>query len=200
MRRSTVVPLLSCIVPLAVLGAAPAQAAPPIEHEHYSDDLDLLLPTDGDIANGETDFCGLVDVPLTGHVEGVFTEQIRGNSEFPYFSDRFRGTFVYTNPITELTFTVVTVANSMDLHVVDNGDNTLTITGQFAGRQSVYGPDGELLFTDRGLIRDTFLVDTNGTVDPGDDEFIRTIDTKVAGPHETFDRDFCADFLEFTAG
>jgi hypothetical protein len=200
MRRSTVVPLLSCIVPLAVLGAAPAQAAPPIEHEHYSDELDELLPTAEDIENGMTDFCGLVDVPLTGHVEGVFTQQIRGNSEFPYFSDRFRGTFVYTNPDTGLTFTVVTVANSKDLHVVDNGNGTLSITGLVAGTQNVYGPDGELLFRDRGLIRDTFLVDNNDTVDPEDDEFLEIIDTKVAGPHETFDRDFCEDFLEFTAG
>jgi hypothetical protein len=201
MRRSTVVPLFSCLVPLAVLGAAPAQAAPPTEHEHYSDELDELLPTAEDIANGMETFCGLVDVSLTGHVEGVVSRQIRGNSEFPYFSDRFRGTFVYTNPETGLTFTIVTVANNKDLHVVDNGDGTLTITGQTAGRQSVYGPDGELLFTDRGLIRDTFLVDTKGTVDPEDDEFIDfLVDTKLAGPHDTFERDFCADFLEFTAG
>jgi hypothetical protein len=62
----------------------------------------------------------------------------------------------------------------------------------------VYGPDGELLFTNRGLVRSTFLVDNNGTIDPEDDEFIRDIDEFVAGPHETFDRDFCADFLTYT--
>ena len=199
MRRSTLVPLAGCFT-LAVMGTTPAQAAPPVEHDNYSVDLDELLPTAEDVAEGITDFCGLVDVPLTGHIEGVFKQQIRGNSEFPYFSDTFRGTFVYTNPETGLTFTVVTRANSKDLHVVDNGDGTLTITGLVAGTQSVYGPDGELLFTDHGLVSDTFLVDNNDSVDPSDDEFVAIIDTKIAGPHDTFDRDFCADFLEFTAG
>jgi hypothetical protein len=94
----------------------------------------------------------------------------------------------------------VTRVNSKDLHVVDNGDGTLTITGLVSGTQSVYGPDVELLFTDHGLVSDTFLMDNNDTVDPSDDEFVDIIDTKVAGPHETFDRDFCADFREFTAG
>lgn len=177
--------------------AAPASAEPPHVQDHYDDVFDVLLPTPDD---EEETFCGLVDVPLHGEVHGYFSIKNQGNSDFPYFADHFRGTFVYTNPTTGLTFSVVVVGNFRDLHVVDNGDNTLTITNQFTGIQRVYGPDGELLFTDRGLIRETFMVDNMGTIDPDDDVEIGHVgEPFIARPHETFGRDFCADFLEFTA-
>ncbi len=55
------------------------------------------------------------------------------------------------------------------------------------------------MFRNRGIFRDTFLVSTNETIDPSDDRFLRTIETKIAGPPDTAGRDFCADFLRFTA-
>jgi hypothetical protein len=90
--------------------------------------------------------------------------------------------------------------SAKDLHVVDNGDGTLTITNFFAGVQQVYDDAGNLLFLDRGLTRETFLVDTMGTIDPEDDEFIESLTgLQYFGPHDTADRDFCEDYLLFTA-
>ena len=89
----------------------------------------------------------------------------QGNSDYPYFADRYRHTFTYTNPLTGLTFPTVSMGQQRDLHVVDNGDGTLTITAMATGLQKVYGPEGELLLTDRGLVRTTFMVNTKGTIE-----------------------------------
>ena len=62
----------------------------------------------------------------------------------------------------------------------------------------MFGADGELLLIDHGLVKDTFLVDHNGTIDPEDDKFLAGIAHFVAGPHDTEGRDFCEDFLLFT--
>ena len=82
-----------------------------------------------------------------------------------------------------LARTVEQVGQSRDLHIVDNGDGTLTITGFFVGTQRVLGDDGELLLVDHGLSKDTFVVDHNGTIDPEDDEFVDLISHVIAGPH-----------------
>jgi hypothetical protein len=195
--------LIAAVVSIALvmLPAASANAAPPHVQEHYNDVFDILLPTPDELEeNPEATFCGLLNVPLHGETHGYFSIKNQGNSDYPYFADRFHNSFTYTNPMTGLSFTVVSTGQGRDLHVVDNGDGTLTITSMITGVTKVYGPDGELLFTDRGLFRVTSLIDTNGTIDPEDDEFIRDIgEPFLGGPHETFDRDFCADFLSFTA-
>jgi hypothetical protein len=179
-----------------MLVAVPAQAEPPHVQEQYHDVFDELLPAPDD---EEPTFCGLVDVPLHGDVRGYFSIKNQGNSEYFFFADRFRGTFTYTNPETGLTFTIEQVGQFRDLHLVDNGDGTLTITGFFVGTQRVIGDDGELLLVDHGLSKDTFVVDHNGTIDPEDDEFVELISHVIAGPHDTEGRDFCEDFLLFTS-
>ena len=137
-------------------------------------------------------------MPIHGETDGYFSIQTLGDSDFPHFADRFRSHFVYTNPETGGTFTVDTIGSFRDLHLVDNGDGTLTITNQFAGHQNVYDSDGNLVLTDRGLVREVVLIAHKGTIDPDDDDFIEQLSIEFFGPHGTEGRDFCDDFFEFT--
>ncbi len=179
---------------MTVLAAVPAPAVPLVQ-DHYSYSFDVLLPDPDD---PEGYFCGgLVGVPLHGEVEGYFSVKAHGD-DFPYFADRFRSTLTYTNPVTGLTFTVVRVRQTKDLRIVDNGDGTLTLTGLNTGALWVYGPDGELLASSKGLSRETFLVDTMGTPDPFDDTLAPLGEPVTAGFDDT--GAFCDDFLAATGG
>ena len=145
-------------------------------------------------------FCGgLTDVPLHVEIDGYFSIKDRGpNAPSLYFADRFRSTLVYTNPQTELTYTVVRVRQTKDLRLADNGDGTLTLTGLSTGSLWAYGPDGELLGRQNGLTRETFLLDTMGTPDPIDDVLTRQDEPFTAGLVTT--TNFCDDFLSATNG
>jgi hypothetical protein len=182
---------------LASTAAAPAvaQTGPPEVQVHYNDVYDVLLP---DPADPTGYFCGgLTDVPLHVEIDGYFSIKNRGsNAPAPYFADRFRSTLVYTNPQTELTYTVVRVRQTKDLSLSDNGDGTLTLTGLNTGSLWAYGPDGDLLGRQNGLTRETFLVDTMGTPDPIDDVLTRQDDPFTAGLVTT--TNFCDDFLSAT--
>lgn len=177
--------------------AAPAvaQTGPPEVQVHYSDVYDVLLPDPSDPTGY---FCGgLTDVPLHVEIDGYFSIKDRGpNAPSPYFADRFRSTLIYTNPQTELTYTVVRVRQTKDLRLDDNGDGTLTITGLNTGSLWAYGPDGELLGRQNGLSRETFLVDAMGTPDPIDDVLIQQAEPFTAGLVTT--TTFCDDFLSAT--
>ena len=180
-----------------VIAAAPAvaQSGPPEVQVHYSDVYDVLLPDPSDPTGY---FCGgLTDVPLHVEIDGYFSINDRGpNAPSPYFADRFRSTLIYTNPQTELTYTVVRVRQTKDLRLADNGDGTLTLTGLSTGSLWAYGPDGELLGRQSGLTRETFLVDTMGTPDPIDDVLTRQDEPFTAGLVTT--TTFCDDFLSAT--
>jgi hypothetical protein len=181
-----------------VIAAAPAvaQSGPPEVQVHYSDVYDVLLPDPSDPAGS---FCGgLTDVPLHVEIDGYFSIKDHGpNAPASYFADRYRSTLVYTNPQTQLTYTVVRVRQSKDLRIVDNGDGTLTLTGLNTGSLWAYGPDGELLGRQNGLTKETALVDTLGTPDPSDDVFISQGDPFTAGLVTT--TNFCDDFLSATS-
>jgi len=181
----------------AVAAPATAGTGPPEVQVHYSDAYDTLLPDPSDPTGS---FCGgLTNVPLHVEIEGYFSIKNHGpNAPAPYFADRFRSTLVYTNPQTELTYTVVRVRQTKDLRLVDNGDGTLTLTGLNSGSLFAYGPDGELLGRQNGLTRETFLVDTLGTPDPNDDVLTPVGDPFTAGLKTT--TNFCDDFLSATSG
>jgi hypothetical protein len=181
-----------------VIAAAPAvaQSGPPEVQVHYSDVYDVLLPDPSDPAGS---FCGgLTNVPLHVEIDGYFSIKDHGpNAPASYFADRYRSTLVYTNPQTQLTYTVVRVRQSKDLRIVDNGDGTLTLTGLNTGSLWAYGPDGELLGRQNGLTRETALVDTLGTPDPSDDVFVPQGAPFTAGLVTT--TNFCDDFLSATS-
>jgi hypothetical protein len=188
---------VAATVGLAVTAMPTAAQAAPIVQQHYSDTYDVLLPDPAD-PNGS--FCGgLTGVPLHVEIDGYFSIKEHGpNAPSPYFADRFRSTLTYTNPQTELTYTVVRVRQTKDLKLVDNGDGTLTLTGLNSGSLWAYGPNGELLGRQNGLTRETFLVDTMGTYDPVDDVLTQQGDPFTAGLVTT--TNFCDDFLAATSG
>lgn len=182
----------AAIVAAAFTGTA--QAGPPIVNDHFDF-------TSTHIEQEEHEgFCP--DIPFLvlfeGHAKGS-TLAVHHGDGFVYFGTRVRVSDTYTNVETGRSMSIEVVLSSKDQTIVDNGDGTITITGQDTGRQRSFDDDGNLLFTDTGLIRYEVLIDTAGTPgDPEDDEFLAFLgETKVAGPHETLDRDFCADLLEF---
>ena len=149
-----------------VIAAAPAvaQSGPPDVQVHYSDVYHARPPDTS--RSGRLVLGGLTNVPLHVEIDGYFSIKDHGpNAPSPYFADRYRSTLVYTNPQTQLTYTVVRVRQSKDLRIVDNGDGTLTLTGLNTGSLWAYGPDGELLGRQNGLTRETALLDTLGMPD-----------------------------------
>lgn len=187
--RSTLA--LTCVAAVAapVVAAAPAQARP-LERErvHYSFTFDDAC---GDVA---------MEVTISGSQNVLFVE--RGPSGLPHFNGTFQETGVYTNLETGLTYTVVTHAADRDFRVLDNGDGTLTIVVHSAGVDKWYDADGKLLYIDSGTGQYELLVDNAGTpdypFDDGEAEFVGVL-RELTGKTDTFDRDFCADFLEVTS-
>jgi hypothetical protein len=195
--QRSIIPIVAAATLVIAAAPAVAQSGPPEVQVHYSDVYDVLLPDSSDPAGS---FCGgLTNVPLHVEIDGYFSIKDHGpNAPSPYFADRYRSTLVYTNPQTQLTYTVVRVRQSKDLTIVDNGDGTLTLTGLNTGSLWAYGPDGELLGRQNGLTRETALVDTLGTPDPSDDVFISQGDPFTAGLVTT--TNFCDDFFSATSG
>jgi hypothetical protein len=203
MRKTAILTTLGAAASL-VLMTSPAQAAPPISvwepvHESFTEPLPPADDPDF------TEFCGFTAENPVEHSYSAdleIFEQLRGRSEFPYFAVRGTSTDVYTNPDTGETFTTTNTFFDKDLHIVDNGDGTITITFNTVIQQRVYGSDGELLFVDRGHIRDAAIIDYNGTPgDPDDDVFLSPVEGafRAVGHLETGDRDFCEDFIQFTS-
>ena len=119
-----------------------------------------------------TDFCdveGLV-VQVDGVVDGTFTVNSRGRDGLVYFIEHVRVSRVMTNVANGATVSDREITVSKDLHVVDNGDGTLTITVLATGNLTVYGEDGKAIARNPGQVRFQFLVDHGGTPsDPSDD-------------------------------
>lgn len=137
-------------------------------------------------------------VRFQGTGRGSFLGVRRGDG-LVYFADHVRIRESYTNVQNGKSLSQKIAVNSKDQTIVDNGDGTLTIIFKVTGRTFVYGPDGSRLFVDAGVFMGELLVDHNGTPgnpeDDGEPEFIGEV--KLAGRHDTADRDFCADVLQF---
>ena len=203
MRKTALLSTLGAAASL-VLMTSPAQAAPPTSvWEPVHESITETLPPADDPEF--TDFCGFTAENPVEHAYSAdleLFEQLRGGSAFPYFAVRGTATDVYTNPDTRETFTTTNTFFDKDLRIVDNGDGTITITFNTVFEQRVYGSDGELLFVDRGHIRDAVIIDYNDTPgDPDDDVFVSSVEGafRAVGHLETEDRDFCEDFIEFTS-
>jgi hypothetical protein len=184
----------SLALAMLLAGATSATASTPPVQVHYADSYDSVLPDPGD---PDGSFCGgLTGVPLHTEIDGHVSVVQHGPDGATYFADRFRSTLTYTNPTTNLTFTVVRVRQTKDLRITDNGDGTLTLVGLSTGSLWSYGPDGESFGVQHGRSFDTFLVDTLGTSDPFDDVF-DLLSSDQAGLYTT--NGFCNDFLAATS-
>jgi hypothetical protein len=147
------------------------------------------------------DFCGFDAVVHTFDVSGSFTGVSHQPDGIVRFRDSNRGTESFFNPETGRAYTHTFTFNGRDKRVTDNGDGTLTIIFQGSGTDKWHDGDGKLVLRGSGMFRDELRVDHNGTpsdpTDDGEPEFVRTVKPYQHDPFAG--RDFCEDFLLFTA-
>jgi hypothetical protein len=202
-RRATIIggtamkhaPLAAGIAALALLGLAvpaPAYAAPPVEH--FTDHVDVLF-----LAGEDPEFCPelSIDVRWVEDARGTFRFMQHGDGNY-YGGVTFSVAGSYTNPENDLTFSYTSVGSDRDVHVTDNGDDTITIVGVSAGVSKYYDDSGSRLFVDAVRNAYSIVIDTGGTPDdPSDDEFVEFLWNDLRGRADTEGRDLCADLQEF---
>jgi hypothetical protein len=179
----------ACAGALILSTTGPAGAAP-LEREHYSfEDSDTF--TDAE--------CG-EPITIDYHAEGsgVFMLKQGRAGGPPLVFDNYEVTETYTNVANGETATLYHQGMFKDLRAVHVEGTIYEYTAIESGRPIVaFGPDGERLVFDRGQIRFTVRIDTQGDDDLGNDVFIDEDTPRVAGPHPVFDGevDFC-DLLD----
>jgi len=183
--------LVACVVGIVGFGATAVGAAP-LEREHYSSH------DEGTFTDTE---CGApITIDYAADFSGVFMlKQGRAGDPTPYFFDNYSGVETYTNVANGKTATLAHQGLFKDLHVTQVEGTIYQFTAIETGRPVVViGPDGHKLLFDRGRIRYSFLVDTQGDADLDNDVSLGdAADPDVAGPHPIFSEvaDFC-DLLD----
>jgi hypothetical protein len=168
LARATTVGGLAAVLTAAWAGSA--GAAPPVR-QTIEDEFSSI----------EEDFCD--EEGLRVLVEGTFTGRLQltrhGSGELAYFAEHALIEVSYSTVDEDDTVleadavTVVERVLSKDLHVVDNGDGTLTVVVFSTGNATVYGSDGKAIARNPGQFRVELLISDNGTpADPDDDEVI----------------------------
>lgn len=170
---------------LAISGTA--NAAPPV-HESFHDEFSFI----------DNDFCGTgLSIEIDGVVDGRALIQAKGKQGLIYFAEHLLVATTFTNPESGATITSVERTIRKDLHVVDNGDGTLTVVVLATGNFTMYGADGTAIGRNPGQFRFELLIDHGGTpIDPSDDVFLEFHVLKESTGRSD---DFCAVALEALA-
>lgn len=147
-------------VAVAVVLAAPVTAAP-LEHGTFHDEFSFIDP----------DFCGArLEVRFDGVADGRFLVTRRGRDGLVYFMENVHITETVANLANGKSVSDESRTVQKDLHVIDNGDGTLTILVLATGNFVLYGANGEAIAHNSGQIRFELLIDHGGTPgDPSDD-------------------------------
>ena len=181
-----VIPLVALLL-LAV--AAPAQARP-LERENYSGTDSFDFDDCGFVIHNEVTF------------EGVFMLKApRGDGAPPYFFDNYEAHEVLSANGRSLTIDHQGIYK--DLRITHVSGTIYQFVAQEAGRPFVArDSDGNILFHDRGLLRTTFQVDTQGDSDLENDVFIEGTFELLAdhGRHPAFYIDFCEIMTDYFLG
>jgi hypothetical protein len=150
--------LTAAMVALAM--AAPVAAAP-LEQGTFHDEFSFV----------DSDFCGAgLEVRFDVVVDGQFLVTRRGRDGLVYFMEHIHRTDTVTNLANGRTITDDERTVSKDVHVIDNGDGTLTVVVLATGNFTIYGEDGRAIARNPGQIRFELLIDHGGTPgDPSDD-------------------------------
>lgn len=147
---------------VSILSAGVASAAP-LDHGTFHETFSEVVE----------DFCDVpgLDVQVEGVDDGSFLGRAQGRDGLSYFMFHVRTSAVLTNLANGQTITDTSRVVQKDLHIVDNGDGTLTITVLATGAANLFGTDGKAIARNPGQIRFQVVVDHNGTpTDPSDDE------------------------------
>jgi hypothetical protein len=174
--------LVGVVAAASVVGAAPA-AATVIERHHYS-------------GIGEfTDECGFNAVS-TFYGQSHFRVDTTGQAFLENNAYHFRD--VRTNPDTGQWFVVRGHGVYHEIKATQVEGTVYEFVLLQAGQPFVIeDAEGNVIVSDRGLIRQTFLFDTLGDGQPGG-EFIEETQFVAHGPHPGFGVDFCAIAAELT--
>jgi hypothetical protein len=170
-----------------ILGSSSVVGAAPLEREHYSfETTDTFTDTE----------CGEpITIDYAAEFSGVFMlKKGRAGDPTPYVFDNYSGVETYTNTANGKTATLLHQGLFKDVRIEHVSGTVYQITAIETGRPVVaIGPDGKKLITDRGRIRYTFFVDTQGDTDLSNDVFLGELEPEVAGPHPVFFgvADFC---------
>jgi len=167
-------------VAVAFALAAPVTAKP-LEHGTFHDEFSGIDP----------DFCGAgLEVRFAGVAEGRFLANRRGRDGLVYFMEHVHITETLTNLANGRSVSDQSRTVQKDLHVIDNGDGTLTILVLATGNFVLYGANGKAIAHNSGQIRFELLIDHGGTPgDPSDDvELEFTLVKESTGTND----DFCA--------
>jgi hypothetical protein len=193
MNRTSIAAGIAAISALLLAVPAPALAARPVV-EHWTDHQEHIEQ----VEHG-AEWCP--DVPF----DVLYVEDAGGTFRFVRHGDglyygasslEVRGT--WTNVETGESFGFVRRGSDKDLHVTDNGDDTITIDVSNTGVTTYYDDEGTRLFKDAGRATSQVIIDINGTPEnPEDDEFIAFIPGELYGLWESDGREFCDDIMEF---
>jgi hypothetical protein len=175
------------VVAVAALVTSPATSSAVGKPQIFHFTVDETIP---DEPGPDDDLCG---IPVTTHVEGKGTDQIRVNkSGFPEFKGHFNGTVTWTSLETGLSVLNRVNSSFHDLSVTDNGDGTITVISATTGvPERLITPDGTTLLKDRGRVVFEAIIDYNDTpLDTSDDFFVTDRIVSVSGPHPDLESDF----------
>ncbi len=182
--RSRAVPMAAtALATLALLAAGGGTAsATPSHWERYHDTW-----------GPEVSFCGH-GLVQQGAADGRVRFTAHGPDGLPYYYDAARFTETWTNPATGEFVTVVGTYKQSALHVMDNGDGTVTILFSGPGKTAMYSEDGALIARRTGVSRFVLVFDQAGTpTDGSDDQFLANLGT-VKSPPQSFN--FCDTLVQ----
>jgi len=172
---------------------APALAAPPVV-DHWTDHMEHIEQVEH-----APDWCPDIpfDVLYVEDASGTFRFVRHGDGLY-YGASSFERRASWTNVETGESFGFVSHGSDKDLHVTDNGDDTITIDIATTGAARYYDDEGTRLFVDAGRQSAQIVIDINGTPsNPDDDEFVEFLGGELNGRFDTEGRDFCADVMAF---
>jgi len=180
------VPVLALLI-LALAG--PAQAAP-LVREHYSGTDSFDFDDCGFVIHDEVTF------------EGVFMLKApRADGAPPYLFDNYEAHETLT--ANGRTLTIDHQGLYKDLHITLVEGTIYQFVAMESGQPFVVRDgDGNVLIRDRGVLKTTFQVDTQGDSDLGNDVFIEGTWSLLAdnGSHPGFYIDFCAEMEAYFFG
>ena len=130
--------------------------------------------------------CGdAITIDYTIHFTGLLMiKPGRAGDPKPYFFENYSEVETFTNVANGLTVTITHQGLFKNLRVEHLEGTIIKITSIETGRQwAIFGPDGEKLMFDAGLIRYTQYFDTLGDGDPENDVFLGEDPLSFAGPH-----------------
>lgn len=191
-RRVGAVAAGATLATVALVPPAGADHHPVLENEHFK----------GTYMHVEQEIGECLDLPFMLRHDGTFNSRVRfmlrGNNPWGYFSVALTGRDTYTNLETGTTMRGSWNLREADQTITDNGDGTSTIVSTLFNRTAYHAPSGALIGTDVWRTTGTWVIATQGTPDPGDDEVVsEEIVAPTTGARTLDGRDLCDIAAEY---